>query len=121
MAAPVSAARFQQFVLERQEVGTNLLPHEPLDAVAEVIAQFEGVYLPFEIWDKVVFPARVSGWSPALPPRLAARADADFGRHRLPLFVISTEQSEWRDLRDPCNAIGSREDLSTPAFGLRSR
>ncbi len=70
MAAPVSAARFQQFVLERQEVGTNLLPHEPLDAVAEVIAQFEGVYLPFEIWDKVVFPARVSGWSPALLEQL---------------------------------------------------
>ncbi len=70
MAAPVSAARFQQFVLERQEVGTNLLPHEPLDAVAEVIAQFEGVYLPFEIWDKVAFPARVSGWSPALLEQL---------------------------------------------------
>ncbi|WP_276916455.1 DNA glycosylase AlkZ-like family protein [Parvibacter caecicola] len=61
-AAPVPAARFQEFVLERQGVCGEESALQPIEAAAEVVAQFEGAYLPFELWDKVVFPARVPGW-----------------------------------------------------------
>lgn len=74
-AAPVPAARFQEFILERQGVCNEGPALQPIDAAAEVVAQFEGAYMPFELWVKVVFPARVPGWCHDVLEQLIANGE----------------------------------------------
>lgn len=68
-AAPVKGAALQQLVLRRQGVPCAA-SQDPLDALAEVIVQFEGAFLPYETWAKVVFSSRVPQWAPGLLQQL---------------------------------------------------
>lgn len=66
-SAPVSAAAFSAFVLERQLVaGAGGETLAGVDGVAQAIAQFEGVPLAAALWEDVVFPARVADYAPAM-------------------------------------------------------
>lgn len=71
-AAPVAAAAYQRYVLHRQHVEDRNAQLSSVDAVAEVVAQFEGAAFPFELWDKVVFPNRINGWDGAALTQLIA-------------------------------------------------
>ena len=53
-----------------QRVGVDSV--NPEDTLHEVIRQLEGLYLPAEWWENIVFPARVRGYSPSLLDRLCS-------------------------------------------------
>ncbi len=64
---PVGADIYGRFLFARQ--GITAAATEPLqgiDGLAETIALFEGVSLPRNLWEDVVFPARVNGFEPRL-------------------------------------------------------
>ena len=61
--APVAPEVLQRLVLERaglDEVGSGV------NALAEALAALEGVWLPADLWESVVLPARVADYRPAM-------------------------------------------------------
>ncbi len=76
LSAPVSAAAFSAFVLERQMVaGAACEPLAGVDGVAQVIAQFEGVSLAAGLWEDVVFPSRVADYAPPMLDELLSSGE----------------------------------------------
>ena len=70
--APVAPAVLQRLVLERaglDEVGSGV------DALAEALAALEGVWLPADLWESVVLPARVADYRPAMLDELIASGE----------------------------------------------
>ena len=47
-------------------------PAAPEEQLYEVITQLEGLYLPADAWESIVFPARITGYAPAVLNRLCA-------------------------------------------------
>lgn len=86
-AAPVPAPVFVASLLEKQQVPAASLfdrrkvpaagtaDGDPLDLLAETIALYEGVFLPVEAWEDVVFPTRVPGYRPAMLDELLESGD----------------------------------------------
>ena len=70
--APVAPEVLQRLVLERaglNEAGSGV------DALAEALAALEGVWLPADLWESVVLPARVADYRPAMLDELIASGD----------------------------------------------
>ena len=70
--APVAPEVLQRLVLERaglDEAGSGV------DALAEALAALEGVWLPADLWESVVLPARVADYRPAMLDELIASGD----------------------------------------------
>ena len=70
--APVAPEVLQRMVLERaglDEVGSGV------DALAVALAALEGVWLPADLWESVVLPARVADYRPAMLDELIASGE----------------------------------------------
>ena len=70
--APVPPAALQRLVLERAGLDE---PGGGVDALAEALAAFEGVWLPAGLWESVVLPARVVDYRPAMLDELIAAGE----------------------------------------------
>ena len=70
--APVPPAAHQRLVLERAGLDE---PGGGVDALAEALAAFEGVWLPAGLWESVVLPARVVDYRPAMLDELIAAGE----------------------------------------------
>lgn len=64
------AGVYAAFLPYWQKVGSDTV--SPETSLTEAIRLLEGLYLPIEYWEAIVFPARVKGYSPALLDRLCA-------------------------------------------------
>lgn len=72
----VSQGAYLRFLLDCQGVGPlGEEGYEGIDGVAQVIAQFEGVFLPAGAWEGHVFPSRVRDWRPGMLDELLASGD----------------------------------------------
>ena len=80
----VPASAFVRLVLDLQDVaaGAGAAALEGTDGVAQVIAQFEGVFLPAAAWEGHVLPARVRDYRPAMLDELVASGDVHVGGKR---------------------------------------
>ena len=70
--APVAPEVLQRLVLERaglNEAGSGV------DTLAEALAALEGVWLPADLWESVVLPARVADYRPAMLDELIASGE----------------------------------------------
>lgn len=73
---PVPADAYVRFLLDRQDIARAGEPTlAGIDGVAQVIAQFEGVALPMEQWEREVLPARVPDYRPAMLDELIAAGE----------------------------------------------
>lgn len=73
---PVPANAYVRFLLDRQDIARAGEPTlAGIDGVAQVIAQFEGVALPMEQWEREVLPARVPDFRPAMLDELIAAGE----------------------------------------------
>lgn len=69
---PVGIDAYTRFLLDIQgvldaDVAAKAASYEEsLDALAQIISQFEGVALPARSWETSVFPSRVAGYKPAM-------------------------------------------------------
>lgn len=73
---PVPANAYVCFLLDRQDIARAGEPTlAGIDGVAQVIAQFEGVALPMEQWEREVLPARVPDFRPAMLDELIAAGE----------------------------------------------
>ena len=73
---PVPADAYVRFLLDRQDIARAGEPTlAGVDGVAQVIAQFEGVALPMEQWEREVLPARVPDYRPAMLDELIAAGE----------------------------------------------
>ena len=73
---PVPANAYVRFLLDRQDIARADEPTlAGIDGVAQVIAQFEGVALPMEQWEREVLPARVPDYRPAMLDELIAAGE----------------------------------------------
>ncbi len=73
-AKPVDAGAYMRFLLDRQGVD-DAGEGSPLDALAETIVLYEGVFLEASLWEAVVFPARVPGYRRDLLDELVRSGD----------------------------------------------
>ena len=72
----VSQDAYLRFLLDMQGVGPiGEEGFEGADGVAQVIAQFEGVFLPAGAWEDHVFPSRVRDYRPGMLDELLASGD----------------------------------------------
>jgi len=69
---PVPAAALGRFLPAWQGIGSE---SGSLERVLDVVAQLEGVFLPFSILERDVFPARVRGYQPRLLDELCASGE----------------------------------------------
>ena len=73
---PVGADAYLRFLLQRQAVAASgEAPLAGIDGVAQVIAQFEGAYLPMALWESTVLPLRVPDYRPAMLDELIASGE----------------------------------------------
>ncbi len=73
---PVSSDVYLRFLLQRQAIAAaDEPPLAGVDGVAQVIAQFEGAYLPMAQWESTVLPLRVPDYRPAMLDELIASGD----------------------------------------------
>ncbi len=79
---PVPAAAYARFLLGRQGVGAREGLLEGIEGVAEVIAQFEGVFLTMGQWESVVLPRRVRRYRPAWLDELVATGEVTWVAQR---------------------------------------
>ena len=73
---PVGADAYLRFLLQRQAIAASgEAPLAGIDGVAQVIAQFEGAYLPMALWESTVLPLRVPDYRPAMLDELIASGE----------------------------------------------
>ncbi len=73
---PVGSDAYLRFLLQRQAVAASgEAPLAGIDGVAQVIAQFEGAYLPMALWESTVLPLRVPDYRPAMLDELIASGE----------------------------------------------
>lgn len=77
---PVPRAAYVRYLFDVQGVGANRL--EGADGVAQVLSQFEGVFLPAALWESAVLPGRVRGYRPALLDELLASGEVVWAGER---------------------------------------
>lgn len=74
---PVEPAIYQQFVCERQGVGSvGGERYEGIEGVMRVIEQLEGIALPLHVWEHAVFPIRVRDYQSSMLDELVASGEA---------------------------------------------
>ena len=67
---------FTRFLFDLQGVGPlGGERYEGIDGAAQVIAQFEGVFLPSGAWESHVLPSRIRGYRPGMLDELLASGD----------------------------------------------
>ena len=71
----VPASAYARYVLDLQGVGTSGGALEGTEGVAQVISQFEGVFLPAAAWEGHVFPSRVRDYRPSMLDELVAAGE----------------------------------------------
>lgn len=72
----VSPSAFARFLIDLQGAGPlGEERFEGIDGLAQVIAQFEGVFLPASAWEAHVFPSRVRDYRPGMLDELLASGD----------------------------------------------
>lgn len=106
MVRKTSALKANAFSTLKPSVYAAFLPHwqgvgqesgSPEEALYKVIGQLEGLYLPWDWWESIVFPARVKNYSPGHLDRLCAsgrvfwRAILDEDQKNLSLTWYTTE------------------------------
>ncbi len=73
---PVGTDAYLRFLLQRQAIATVDEPSlAGIDGVAQVIAQFEGAYLPMAQWESTVLPLRVPDYRPTMLDELIASGE----------------------------------------------
>lgn len=72
--APVDQATYLRYLFDLQGIG-DAEGVDGIDRLAEIIAQFEGVFLPAQLWEASVFPTRMAGYDPVLLDDLLACGD----------------------------------------------
>lgn len=74
---PVPSAAYATLLLDRQGVPAvgEPAPLRGVDGVAQVIAQFEGTFLPAAQWESTLLPTRVPGYRPSLLDELIASGE----------------------------------------------
>ncbi len=90
---PVDTSVYMRYLFELQGVAGGE-DRNGMDALADVISMFEGVYLPANLWESAVFPARVSDYSPAMLDELIVAGeviwdgstDASSGAHTVAFY-----------------------------------
>lgn len=70
----VAVADYGGFLPNWQGVG-NKGQHNGAEALAEVLGQLTGLFLPVEVWERDVLPARLPGYDPAWLDLLCARGE----------------------------------------------
>ena len=71
----VPASAYARYVLDLQGAGTGGGTLEGTEGVAQVISQFEGVFLPAAAWEGHVFPSRVRDYRPSMLDELVAAGE----------------------------------------------
>lgn len=72
----VDGATFVRFLLDLQGIGTvGEARFEGIEGTADVIAQFEGVFLPAASWESQVLPSRVRDYRPSMLDELLVSGD----------------------------------------------
>ncbi|MFR9167521.1 MAG: helicase-related protein [Gordonibacter urolithinfaciens] len=71
----VPASAYARYVLDLQGAGTSGGALEGTEGVAQVISQFEGVFLPAAAWEGHVFPSRVRDYRPSMLDELVAAGE----------------------------------------------
>ena len=71
----VPASAYARYVLDLQGVGAGGGALEGTEGVAQVISQFEGVFLPAAAWEGHVFPSRVRDYRPSMLDELVAAGE----------------------------------------------
>ena len=71
----VPASAYARYVLDLQGVGAGGGTLEGAEGVAQVISQFEGVFLPAAAWEGHVFPSRVRDFRPSMLDELVAAGE----------------------------------------------
>ncbi|MCX7772533.1 MAG: helicase-related protein, partial [Clostridia bacterium] len=64
------ATVYAAFLASWQKIGAQTISAE--SALLEVVSQLEGLYLPCDWWENIVFPARIKGYAPSHLDRLCA-------------------------------------------------
>ncbi len=74
---PVPLSSYMQYLFKLQGIDEECREGEEdaTERLGEVIAQFEGVFIEASLWEKVIFPARVSGYEPSLLDNLLASGE----------------------------------------------
>ena len=73
---PVSPDMYQTFLLDHQGIGpVGGEQYQGEDGLLNVIEQLEDVALPITVWEKSVFPARVSDYMPSMLDELIASGE----------------------------------------------
>lgn len=74
---PVPSAAYATLLLDRQGIPAvgEPAPLRGVDGVAQVIAQFEGTFLPAAQWESTLLPTRVPGYRPSLLDELIASGE----------------------------------------------
>jgi ATP-dependent Lhr-like helicase len=70
----VAVADYSSFLFNWQQVG-NTPQKSGVEALAEVLDQLSGLFLPVEVWERDVLPARLPGYDPAWLDLLCARGE----------------------------------------------
>lgn len=73
--APVEAPVLARFLVEWQGVGGPGSPRDPHERLLEVIAQLEGLPLPYSELERRILPARVPGFEPRMLDELGAAGE----------------------------------------------
>uniref|UniRef100_UPI003AEF366C DEAD/DEAH box helicase n=1 Tax=Enteroscipio rubneri TaxID=2070686 RepID=UPI003AEF366C len=71
----VPASAYARYVLDLQGVGTGGGTLEGTEGVAQVISQFEGVFLPAAAWEGHVFSSRVRDYRPSMLDELVTAGE----------------------------------------------
>ena len=71
----VPASAYTRYVLDLQGVGTGGGTLEGTEGVAQVISQFEGVFLPAAAWEGHVFSSRVRDYRPSMLDELVTAGE----------------------------------------------
>jgi ATP-dependent Lhr-like helicase len=76
---PVSAAEFQRFLLDWQHV-TPVSKLSGIDGLREIVSQLDGFEIAATAWERVVLPARMDRYDPALLDMLCLGGEVGWGR-----------------------------------------
>lgn len=71
----VGARDFTRHLLHWQGVGRKAVPDPGPQALAQILEQLAGLFLPVEVWERDILPARLPGYSSAWLDLLCARGE----------------------------------------------
>ena len=117
----VSPSAFARFLIDLQGAGPlGEERFEGIDGLAQVIAQFEGVFLPASAWEAHVFPSRVRDYRPGMLDELLASGDVVWAGARREGDEGDGQGGRLRGLAAPASAKPQASSPSIPPI-RRSR